>query len=62
MVCWEGTLCGDVVLESCVLCLEVASYVWPDVCSELLQMVSGLVLCGSSCAYVGHWVGVIVWK
>jgi len=58
------------VLDRCVLWLEVASYVWLNVCSEWLQEVSGWVLCGGvmcicvslsegilcgdSCAYVGQ--------
>jgi hypothetical protein len=38
---WEGAWCGVVVvLEMCMLWLEVASYVWTDVCSEWLQVVS----------------------
>ena len=42
MFSWAGSSCGGVVvLEKCVLWLEVASYVWPNVCSEWLQAVSG---------------------
>ena len=33
---WEGAWCGGVVLDSCVLWLEVASYVWSEVCAEWL--------------------------
>ena len=45
MLSWEGAFCGGVVvLEMCVLWLEVASYVWTNVCSEWLQAVSGGVL------------------
>ena len=32
------------MLDRCVLWLEVASYVWPDVCSEWLQVLSRRVL------------------
>jgi len=41
------------VLEMCVPWLGVASYVWTDVCSERLQMMSGLVLCGGSMCMCG---------
>ena len=47
---WVGAWRGGVVLEMCVLWLEVASYVWTYVCSEWLHVVSGRVLCvGSMC-------------
>ena len=42
---WEGAWCGG-VLEMCVPWLEVASYVWLNVCSEWLQVVNGWVLSG----------------
>jgi len=45
------------VLDRCVLWLEVASYVWPDVCSEWLQVVSGLVLCGGVMCICGSVIG-----
>ena len=41
------------MLELCVPCLEVASYVRTDVCSEWLQVVGGRVLCGSSMCVCG---------
>jgi len=51
---WEGAWCGGVVvLEMCVPWLEVASYVWPNVCSEWLQVVSGWVLSGGSMCIFG---------
>jgi len=47
---WEGSCCGGaVVLEMCVLWLEVASHVWSNVCSEWLQVVSGGLCGGSMC-------------
>jgi len=52
----EGAWFGSVVLDRCVLCLDVASYVWPNVCSEWLQVVSGRVLCEGGRTYVGHCV------
>ena len=51
---WEGAWCGCVVvLDMCVLWLEVAYCVWSNVCSEWLQVVSGLVLCGGSMCICG---------
>ena len=51
---WEGAWCGGVVvLDKSVLWLEVASYVWPNVRSEWLQVVSGRVLCGGSMCICG---------
>ena len=41
------------MLEMCVLWFEVASYVWTNVCSEWLQLVSGRVLCGGSMCICG---------
>jgi len=37
----------------CVAWLGVASYVWTNVCSERLQVVSGRVLCGGSTCICG---------
>ena len=48
MLCWEGAWCVGVVLDRSVLCLDVSSYVWSNICSEWLQVVSGRVLCGGS--------------
>jgi len=58
---WEGAWHGGVVMsEMCVAWLEVASYVWPNVCSEWLQVVSGQVLSGGSMCICGSVsVGVI---
>ena len=59
----EGAWCGGVVmLGMCVPWLEVLSYVWPSVCSEWLQVVSGRILCGGSmciCGSVSEGGGVI---
>jgi len=41
------------VLEMCVLWLEVASYMWPSVCSEWLQVVNWRVVCGGSMCMCG---------
>jgi len=50
---WKGAWCGGVVLEMCVLWLEVASYVWTNVRSEWLQVVSGRALCGYNMCICG---------
>ena len=55
-----GAWCGGVVLCQkcvCVLWLEVASCVWPGVCSEWLQVVSGRVLCGGGMCMCGSVSG-----
>jgi len=47
------------MLEMYVPWLEFASYVWPNACSEWLQVVSGQVLSGGSmciCGSVGEGV------
>jgi len=41
------------MLEMCVLWLEVASYMWPNLCSEWLQVVSEEVLSGGSMCICG---------
>jgi len=45
----ERVWCGGVImLEMCVLWLAFIGYIWFNVCSEWLQVVGGLVLCGGS--------------
>ena len=55
---WGGAWCGgNIVVEVCVPRFVVASYVWPNICSEWLQVVSGQVLYGGStciCRSVGE--------
>ena len=41
------------MLDMCVLWVEVASYFWPNVCSEWLQVLSGRVMCGGGMCICG---------
>ena len=65
MLSWEGAWRGGLVMsEMCVAWLEVESYVWPNVCLEWLQVVSGQVLSGGSmyiCGSMSEWVTLMCW-